>query len=125
MPTLSNALWASKETEALDLILAELPGLERDGDARLDAESPTKVDFWIRLCQDALDGTAEFRIICNMQDRAPEFLREMFRRRIREYIWLGTDGNWRAEDAEERKWIWNTSDKKWVPDTGAREQDGA
>jgi hypothetical protein len=125
MPTLGNALWASKETEALDFILTEVPGLERAGDARLDAESPTKVDFWIRLCQDALDGTAEFRIIYNMEDRAPEFLREMFRRRIREYIRQGSDGGWRAEDAEGRNWIWNISDRKWVPDTGGRGQDSA
>jgi hypothetical protein len=54
---LPNAVWASKETEALDFILTEIPGLRRTGDARLHAESPPKVDFWIQLHQDAADGT--------------------------------------------------------------------
>jgi hypothetical protein len=113
-----SAIWAAKETEALDFILTEFPGLERAGDARLHAESPTRVDFWIRLCQDALDGTAELLIGCDVQDRSPEFLRDWFRQRIRAGIRQGNDGRWHAEDAAERKWIWNATDKKWVPGLG-------
>lgn len=124
MPTLGNAIWASKETQALDFVLAELPSLERAGAARVYAES-TRVDFWIRLQQDALDGLAEILIGCDVQDRSPEFLRDWFRQRISACVRQGSDGSWRAEDAERRKWIWNTNDKKWVPDCGTSGQNRA
>jgi hypothetical protein len=125
VPTLGNALWASKETEALDFILTEFPGLGRAGDARLHAESPTKVGFWIRLHQDALDGPAEILISYDIEGRASEFLREMFRRRIREYVRQGSDGRWHAEDSAGGKWTWDKRGGKWVSSEAPGEQEGA
>jgi hypothetical protein len=68
---------------------------------------------------------AEIRISYDMEDRSPEFLRDLFRRKIRASVWRGSDGRWRAEDAAERKWIWNATGNKWVPGCGTSGQDGA